>query len=142
MVGVPAPRNAGTHFIEQFGEVLDLGLHSSVFDRRFAFREAAAIITFSVPVTVTFSKSTVFPIKTALWSTGDDVAGFERNVGTQLLKSLQMQVDRPRTDRAAAGKTDLCLTESREQRAESQHARTHGFNEIDTALRKVRRYVL
>ena len=41
-----------------------------------------------------------------------------------------MKIDRPRADGAAAGQADLCLAETREQRPERKHARTHRFDQL------------
>ena len=59
-----------------------------------------------------------------------DVALLERDLGAELFQALEMQVDRPGTDGAAARQRDLGLALARQQRAEHQNARPHLAHQV------------
>ena len=78
----------------------------------------AAISRFSVPVTVTMSVVMRAPFRRL--ALGDDVAVLDDDLGAHRLQALDVLVDRPRADRAAAGQRDARLAEARQQRARAR----------------------
>ena len=88
----------------------------------------AAISRFSVPVTVTMS--VVMRAPRSRCGIGDDVAVLDVDLGAHRLQALDVLVDRPRADRAAARQRDPRLAEARQQRTEHQDRRAHRLDQL------------
>ena len=88
----------------------------------------AAIMRFSVPVTVTVSSTRSRALEAARARL--DVAVFDVNVRAHRLQARDVNIDRPRSDRAAAGQRDVRRTEAREQGPEHQNRCAHGLHEL------------
>ena len=88
----------------------------------------AAIIRFSVPVTVTMSNTNARAVQARRARV--DVAVLEVDLGAHRLQALDVLVDRPQADRAAAGQRHARLAAAREQRAERQDRRAHRLDEL------------
>ena len=61
---------------------------------------------------------------------GIDIAAIEADFGAHQLQALEVQVHRPRADRAAAGQRDAGLPHARQQRAEHQDGGTHLAHDV------------
>ena len=89
----------------------------------------AAIITFCVPFTVLRSNVTrAADVRRA--AVGLDVAVVERELRAERAQTLQVLIDRPHADRAAAGLGHARGAEAREQRTEHQERRAHLAHEV------------
>ena len=97
----------------------------------------AAIIRFSVPVTVTVSKTMCAPCRRSCPC--PDVAVAPRDVRTHRLQPLDVQIDGPRADRAAARQRDVGLTESGDQRTEHENRRAHRLDQFVGGASRTRR---
>ena len=58
------------------------------------------------------------------------VALGEGDLGAEPLEPLQVKIDRPHPDRAAAGHRDACPAGAGQERAEDQHGRPHGRDQL------------
>ena len=87
----------------------------------------AAISRFSVPVTVTMSNTMVAPRRRPVRV---DVAVLEVDGRAHRLEALDVLVDRPQSDRAAAGQRHARLAAAREQRPERQDRRAHRLDQL------------
>jgi hypothetical protein len=70
-----------------------------------------------------------------------DVALLDRDLGAERLEPADVQVDRARADRAAAGQRHQGLAEARHQRAQDQDRGAHGLDQVvgrDVAPRRPR----
>jgi hypothetical protein len=91
----------------------------------------AAIIRFSVPVTVTMSVVMRAPFsRPRRAGARDDVAVLDMDRGAHRLQTLDVLVDRTRADRAAAGQRHPRFAEAREQRAEHEDRRAHRLDQL------------
>ena len=61
---------------------------------------------------------------------GDDIAAFELDLGAERLERLQMQIDGPRADGAAAGQRHLRPAAARYQRRKHPEARPHARHHL------------
>ena len=88
----------------------------------------AAIMRFSVPVTVTRSITMRAPSQPL----GDrvHVAMLDLDLRAHCLQALDVLVHRPRADAAAAGQRHLGATAAREQRPQHQHRGAHGLHQL------------
>ena len=84
----------------------------------------AAISAVSVAPTETKGNSMRAPFR-PLWRRGDDIAIFQRDGGAQRFQRLQVQIDRPGADGAAAGERDLGLAMAGQQRRQHLEAGAH-----------------
>ena len=64
-----------------------------------------------------------------------DVAGLHLDVGAERVQCLEMQVDRPRADRAAAGQRHARRAEARQQRRQHENAGAHAADHVVGRLR-------
>jgi hypothetical protein len=89
---------------------------------------AAAIMRFSVPVTVTRSVA----MRAALQPAGPrhHVAVLDGDLGAQLGQALEMLVDRPHADRAAAGQRHARGAVAGDERPEHEHGGAHGRDQL------------
>ena len=60
----------------------------------------------------------------------DDIAAFELDLGAERLERLQMQIDGPRADGAAAGQRHLRPAAARDQRRKHPEARPHARHHL------------
>ncbi len=88
----------------------------------------AAIIRFSVPVTVGIAKRNRAPRSRV--GADVDVAVVEGDRRPERLEAGEVLIDRPHADRATAGQRDAAMPASRHQRPEHQHARAHRLDQI------------
>jgi len=61
---------------------------------------------------------------------GDDIAVLDQDLGAQFLERLEMQIDRPRADRATTGQGDARFAAARDQRTQHQHRGAHLAHQI------------
>ena len=59
-----------------------------------------------------------------------DVAALDRDFGPHRLETRDVQVHRPRANRATARQRNTCLAIARKQRAEHENRRSHGLHEV------------
>ena len=90
--------------------------------------ELAAIIRFSVPVTVTISITMRAPLRRLGRARGYSRARCD--LRAHRLQALDVQVDRARTDGAAARQRNARLAEARERRPQHQDGRAHGLHHL------------
>ncbi len=88
----------------------------------------AAIIRFSVPVTVTVSSTRRAPLQAL--GAGADVAALDVDVGAHGLQPGDVDVHRTRADGAAAGQRDVGAPEARHQRPQHQDRGAHGLHQL------------
>ena len=81
-----------------------------------------------MPVTVIFSKTTRAPFRRLALRL--DVAVLLRDLRAQLLQALQVQIDGPRSDGAAAGQRHARLAHARDQRPQHQRGSAHGLDQL------------
>ena len=118
----------GAHFREQFGEVGDFRLARGVADRRFAFGEHCGsedIFRAGHRDFVEVDCRAVKPARARL-----DVALIDGDRGAHFFEGANVKIDGTRADGAAAGKRNFRVTESRDERAESEDRGAHGFYEF------------
>ena len=120
--------DARAHRDQHLGEVVDLGLLRRVLEDRLALGERRR----HQQVLGAGDGDHVGRDARALQApgAGDDVAVLDDDLGAHRLQPLDVLVDRPRADRAAAGQRDARLAEAREQRAEDEDRRAHRLDEL------------
>ena len=129
------------HLDQHLGKVADLGLLRRILQHRFAFsqrrshqeifgagyrhhirRDAAA---FKPPRSIRSGRHL-----------GQHVPVLDRNVGAHRLHALDVLIDRPRPNSAAARQRHRGLAKARQQRSERQH---RGAHRLDKLIRRFRR---
>ena len=132
MTSVPAPSTSAPILLSTRPSSSTSGSRAQLTSVVRPLASAAAIIRFSVPVTVGMSKYDLGAPEApaAARPLGDDVAALEADGAAQRLEALEVLVDGARADLAAAGERDLRAAEARDERAEHQHARAHLLHEL------------
>ena len=125
---MPAPSIFAPIFDEQFGEVGDLRLERTIFENCFAFSEHCGGKNIFRACDRNFWEAE----RCAAEALGArfHVAVVHRNLGAQFLKRLNVQVNGPSADRAAAGKRNARVAESRDERAKRENRGAHCFYEF------------
>ena len=128
MIGVPAPWIRAPILLSTSASSSTSGSRAAFSITVRPFASAAAIMRFSLPVTVGMSSTIVAPRSRLRLDL--DVAVLERDLGAHRLEALQVLIDRARADRAAAGQRDARAAVARDERAEHEHARAHRLDEL------------
>ena len=128
-------RGAGTldaraHLVENPRKLFHLRLPSAVRERRTAFRQHGSAHQVLGPRMRREVERHVGALQTSS-SNGDfDVSVVQLDVRTHGLEALQVLIDRPCTDRAAARQRHDRLAASRDERTEHENGRAHLLHEL------------
>ena len=120
--------NLGAHHVEEVGQIDDLRLARGILDHRGALGQRGGHHE-----VLGAGHGDEIQYQTAAFQTlgtGMNVAVAHVNLRTHLRQPLEMQVDRPAADRAAARQRDFGLAETRHQRPKHQNRRPHGLHQI------------
>ena len=137
MTSVPAPSTSAPILLSTRPSSSTSGSRAQFTSVVRPFASAAAIMRFSVPVTVGRSNAKLRAAQSpaAARPLGDDVAALEADGAPHRLEPLQVLVDRARANRAASGERNLRASVPRDERPEDQHARAHLLHELVRCLR-------
>ena len=128
MRSVPAPLILAPMAIRKFARSTTSGSRAAFSITVSPSASAAAIIRFSVPVTVTVSSTRRAPLQPL--GACADVAAFDVDVRAHGLQAGDVDIHRPRADRAAAGQRHVGAAEARQQRAQHQDRGAHGLDQL------------
>jgi hypothetical protein len=118
----------GAHLVQHHAEVLDLGLARGVLDDGAALGERRRhhqVLAAGHGRHVEDDRRALQPLALDV-----DVAVIEDDLGAHRGEPLQVLIDRPRADGAAARLRHPGPTEARDQRAEHHDRRAHGLHQI------------
>ena len=131
MVSLPSPEIFAPIARRQFARSTTSGSRAAFSSTVTPSASAAAIIRFSVPVTLTRSKNIRAPLSRFLpLDLRMDVAVLDVNFRTHRLQTFDVQVNRTRTDGAAAGQRNARFAETCYQRPQHQDRGAHGFHHV------------
>ena len=136
MIAVPAPSTRAPILLSTRPSSSTSGSRAQLTSVVRPLASAAAIIRFSVPVTVDSRRRSR---RRAARRFGDHVAVLDADLGAQRLEALQVLIDRPRADRAAARQRHLGATVARDQRARARARSRASAARARTAPRADRR---
>ena len=128
ILSVPAPRDLGAHGDQEIGQVDHLGLARGVLEHGLAVRQCGGHHeVFGARHRHGFQHQarTLQAVRA-----GFDVAVLDMNIGAHRLQTRDVDVDRSRADRAAAGQGHIGMAEARQQRTQHENRRAHGFHEL------------
>ena len=117
------PLDPRPHLDQELGQGGDLGLQGAVSQHGFALGQRGGHEQILGPPDGLFVELDVRTVKPG--GLGLDGAVLEREVGAQLLHSGDVEVDRPGTDGAPAGESDVRLAVSRQERPQDEHRGPH-----------------
>ena len=133
--GRTSTTNLGTHAVEHVGQVHNLWLACSTFDHCATFSKRCR--THHVggaqhrwPVRSTQEDGCTLETVTG----SNDVAAVHLNLGTELGKTLQMQIDWSRSERTSARHTDHRTSASCQHRPEDADGGAHGLHDLIGSL--------
>ena len=125
---VPAPLILAPMAIRKFARSTTSGSRAAFSSTVSPSASVAAIMRFSVPVTVTVSSTRRAPLRRS--GARLDVAVLDVDVGAHGLQARDVDVDRTRADRAAARQRHVGAAEARQQRTQHQDRRAHGLHQL------------
>ena len=120
------------HLDEHFGQVANLRFLRCVFKNGFAFGQCCRhhqVFSARHGHHVGADAATL-QAPGASWQFGQHVAMLDGNLGPHGLQALDVLVHRPGTDGASARQRDRGMAKTRQQRAQRQHRRAHGFHQL------------
>eukprot|EP01137_Pigoraptor_chileana_P029746 Opistho-2@15329 len=120
------------HADQHFGQVDDLGLLRGVLEQRLALGQRGGheeVLGAGDGDHVGQDARALQP-RAALGQARDHVAVLDHDLGAHRLQALDVLVDRPRADGAAARQRHLGMAEARQQRAQRQHRGAHGLHQF------------
>ena len=120
----------GAHLDEALGDVADLRLARGVLDDRLAAGQRGGEQHVVGGADGNLGEHDAAAAQIAALGLGEDVAGFDLDLGAELLQAHQMQIDRARADGAAAGQRNLRLSAAGKQRAEHPEAGAHAADHL------------
>jgi hypothetical protein len=120
------------HADQHFGEVDDLGLLRGVFEQRFALgqRGCHKEILGTGDGDHVGQDARALQAGAAFGQARDHVAVLDHDLCAHGLQALDVLVDRPRADGAAARQRHPGMAEARQQRAQGQHGGAHGLDQL------------
>ena len=127
--------NARSHRGEAVGEVGDFGIARRVQDFAFTPRQHRRHQRGLGRADRRRRQHDTVAAQSAVFGPRLNVTGLDIDLGAERLQRLEMQVDRPRADRAAAGQRHPRRTEPCQQRRQHQNAGAHAADEVVGRLR-------
>ena len=126
------------HFDKHFSQVTNLGFLGGVFQNRFAFckgRRHQKVFCARYRHHVGGDAATL-QARLTLWQLGNHVAVLDHNLSAHGLEALDVLINRARANRATAWQRYGGLAKAGQKRAECQHRRAHGFNQLVRRFRR------